>query len=176
MAKKNDLVNVQQSQHDRRAELAKWRAGRTHEMELPSGLKVMVADVTITDLMLSGNLPPALLAMAEKAEKSGQQEIDLGMISKNAPEFAALLDALTLLAVKDPPIAKQADEDHLGLDELPGDDKFAIFQFINRETAAVQPFRDEGQPAEVGRAGAQVLDETQPDPAVAERLDRVAGG
>lgn len=176
MTKKTDLPQVVQSQHDRRAELAKWRAGRTHELTLPSGLTVMVADVTVTDLMFTGKLPPALLAMAEKAEKAGEQELDLQAISKNAPEFAQLMDAICTIAVKDPPIAEHGDDEHLGLDEIPGDDKMAIFNWINRETAAVQPFRDEGQPAEAGRAGAQVLDETQPDPAVAERLDRVAGG
>jgi hypothetical protein len=174
MPKKNDLEHVAQSQNDRRAELANWRAGRMHELTLPSGLKVMVADVTITDLIFTGKLPPSILALGEEAARNGRQELDLNAISQNAAEFGQLMDALMKIAIKDPPIADHGDDEHLGLDELPGDDKMAVFNWINRETAAVQPFRDERQPAQAGRAGKTVLDEAELDPESAYRLDRLA--
>jgi len=169
-------TKIEQSRMDRRKNLADWRAGRTHEMELPSGLKVMVADVTITDILFSGKLPPAIAPVIEKMAQDGRDDIDLKEIFENSPEFAEMINILVRLALVYPQIAERPDEDHITMNELNGDDRMAIFNWVNRETAAVQPFRDEGQPAEAGRAGAQVLDETQPDPAVAERLDRVAGG
>ena len=173
---KSKVKGLEQSQRDRREDLAKWRAGRTHELALPSGLTVMVADVTIADLMFTGSLPPAILALGEEAAKSGKQELNLQAISKNAAEFGQLINALVKIAVKEPPIADMRDEDHVTLDEFSGDDKMAIFQWVNRETAAVQPFRNAGQPAEAGRVGQTVLDETQLDPAVTDRLDRLADG
>lgn len=165
---------VEQSQQARRADLANWRAGRLHDLTLPSGLQVKVTDVTMTDLIFTGKLPPALMAMAEKAAQDGAQEMDLSAISQNAAEFGQLLDALVKLCVKDPPMADHGDDTHLGLDELPGDDKMFIFNWINRETAAVQPFRDEGKPVPPGQRGAQVLNETEFDSALADRLDRLA--
>ncbi len=159
--KKSKVESLKQSQRDRRADLAAWRASRTHELTLPSGLTVMVTDVTITDLLFSGKLPPAIMVMAEQEAKNGKQTLDLEAISQNAPEFAELVNAVVRIAVKEPLIADQSDDDHITLDELNGDDRLIIFQFINRETAAVQPFRDEKSPVQDGRAGAQVLEETQ---------------
>ena len=177
MPKKNNIGRVGQSQRDRREDLAKWRAGRTHELALPSGLTVMVADVTITDLAFSGmDLPPSILAFAEDAAKSGASKIDIKELLKDAKEFKQFMDLMVKVALKEPQIADVSDADHITLDELNGDDKMAIFNWINRETAAVKPFRDAGQPAEAGRVGQTVLDETQLDPAIADRLDRLAGG
>lgn len=158
---KKDLQAVGQSQQDRRANLARWRSGRTHELNLPSGLTVQVSDVTMTDLLFTGKLPPALLTMAEEAQKQGSAEMDLKAISENAAEYSALIDALVQVCVKEPPIAEHGDEEHLGLDEIPGDDKMFIFNWINRESAAVQPFRDEGKPVPPGSGGATVFDETK---------------
>jgi hypothetical protein len=143
------------------AKLAMWRAGRVHELSLPSGLVVQVTDVTMTDLLFTGKLPPALVTMAEQSAKGGKAEMDLQSISQNAGEFGQLLDALVMICVKDPPMAAHGDAEHLGIDEIPGDDKMFIFNWINRESAAVQPFRDEGTPVPVGLAGKTVLDETQ---------------
>jgi hypothetical protein len=176
MSNKNKrfIQPIAQAQRDRREDLAEWRANRLREFSLPSGLKVMVMDVTITDLMFTGNLPPAIMAMAEDAQKNGAQELDLQAISKNAPEFGKLLDTLVMAAVKDPPMAEHGDDEHLGLDELPGDDKMAIFNWVNRETEGMSPFRNEGKPDQAGHRGQTLLDETQPDPATANRLERMA--
>lgn len=161
---KQDSLN--QSNAAKRANLAKWRANRIHEMTLPSGLVVQVADVTMTDLLFTGKLPPALTDIAEKYARDGAQEIDLKNIFQNAPDFIQLMDSLVMICVKEPPIAEHGDEDHLGIDELPGDDKMAIFNFVNHESAEVKPFPNEGKPVPPGRDWSQVLDKTQSDFAV----------
>jgi hypothetical protein len=173
---KDKLQSINQSEAARRTMLAEWRAGRLHELSLPSGLIVKVTDVTMTDLVFTGKLPPALMVMAEKSAEGGAQEMDLKAISENAEEFGQLIDALVKLCMKEPAIAEKSDEDHITLDEMPGDDKMFIFNWINRETAAVQPFRDEGKSVSPGQRGKTVLNETKPDPALADRLERVAGG
>ena len=165
-----NLKSIDESQTEKRANLAKWRASRLHKLTLPSGLTVQVVDVTMTDLAMTGKLPPALATMAKQAARNGAQEFDLAKavddldfdeLFKNGPEFMQLMNQMAMMAVKDPPIAEHGDDDHLGLDDLSGDDKLAIFNWINRESAAVQPFRDETKPVSSGPAGKTILDEAQ---------------
>lgn len=162
MNKPDSLI---QSNAAKRANLAKWRANRTHEMTLPSGLVVQVMDVTITDLMFTGKLPPALVDIAEKYAGEGAQEIDLKDIVQKVPDFIQFMDALVTICVKDPPVAEHGDEDHIGIDELTGDDKMAIFNFVNGESAEVKPFHDEGKQVPAGRDWSEVRDTPKPDPA-----------
>jgi hypothetical protein len=166
MNKPEQVISLQQSQAEKRANLAKWRANRFHEMTLPSGLVVKVMDMTMNDLMFTGKLPPAMTDMIEKSIESGEKEIDLKAITQNMPEFAQIIDSLVMICIKDPPISEHGDEDHIGVDELPGGDKMAIFNFINHETAEVKPFHDEGKPVPPGRDWSEVRDKAKPNPAV----------
>lgn len=75
MASKN-LQRLEQSQRAKRRSLAEWRASRLHELDLPSGLSVTVRDVTMTDLLLTGKLPPSFVDLAGNAA-SGEQALDL---------------------------------------------------------------------------------------------------
>lgn len=137
-----NLDRLKQSQQSRREMLAQFRSGRLHELHLPSGLTVWVKDVTMMDLMLTGKLPPSLMDFADDANKQGQAEIDLKKIARNGAEFKSMLDTVVLTCVVEPPITDQADDDHLGLDEINGDDKMAIFNWINREVTELRPFRE----------------------------------
>jgi hypothetical protein len=131
----SDLQSVEQSKTARRENLAKWRANRKHELTLPSGLIVEVRDATMTDLVLAGTLPPALLAEVEKGASGGQA--DLSRLA-GTPDFGKLVNELVKVCVVDPPIADQTDDEHIGLDELTGDDRMAIFTWANREVAAMK--------------------------------------
>lgn len=115
-----------------------------HEFPLPSGLTVTLRDVTMTDLLLTGKLPASFVDMAEDAAKGGASGVDLKELTKNGAEFKAMLDELVRIALVTPLIGEVPDDTHITLDELPTDDKMAIFNFLNREVTALQSFR-EGQ-------------------------------
>jgi hypothetical protein len=121
--------------------LADWRASRVHEMTLPSGLAVKVRDVTMTDLLFTGKLPPAFADMAEKAAKDNNA-VDLKEMFKNAADFAQMLDALVSIALVEPKIGEFADDDTITLGELPNDDKMFIFNWANREVSQLTSFRE----------------------------------
>jgi hypothetical protein len=143
----DQLKRLQQSQQARRETLAQWRSSRLHELELPSGMKVWVKDVSMMDLMLTGKLPENIIEFADEAEKLGKVEIDLKKIVKSGTDFNLMLDTVVLAAVVEPPILEKGDDDHLGLDEINGDDKMAIFNWANREVEQLRPFREgENQP------------------------------
>ena len=122
--------------------LAKWRADRIHELTMPSGLQVKVRDVTMTDLMFTGKLPQVMIDLAQESAEQGKIKLDLKMLTENAQEFRQLVDTLILLCVVEPPIAEQADEEHLSLDEMNGDDRMFIFNWVNREVEQVRSFRE----------------------------------
>ena len=111
--------------------LAKWRADRMHDLTLPSGLQVKVRDVTMTDLMFTGKLPQVMIDLAQESAEQGKIKLDLKMLTENAQEFRQLVDTLILLCVVEPQIAEKADEDHLSLDEMNGDDRMFIFNWVN---------------------------------------------
>lgn len=159
----DQLNNLDKSQKARRKNLANWRASLMHDLILPSGLKVKVRDVTMTDLMLTGKLPDVMLEMAQDASSNGAASVDLKQLTKNAAELALLMDALIKLAVVDPPITDQGDDDHLGLAELNGDDKMFIFNWVNREVEQLRPFREgEAEPVAVVQPGDGLRIEAQP--------------
>lgn len=135
----SELETINQTAQDRRKMIAQWRAGRRHEMTLPSGLPVVLRDATIMDLVISGNVPQTLMEMIVKsAEKDGG--VDLQAFA-GARDFGALVDALVRACLVEPGIAETADDDHITLDELSGADKMEIFNWANREVEQAKPFR-----------------------------------
>lgn len=140
----DDFKKIKQSQKAKALSLADWRASRLHEMQLPSGLPAIVRDVTMTDLLLTGKLPASFVEMADEAAKSGSAGLDLKTLAQNGAEFKLMLDALVTIALVTPEIGTVADGSHITLEELPNDDKMAIFNHVNREVTALQSFR-EGQ-------------------------------
>lgn len=141
---KNNIQKLIDSTDAKRMNLAQWRASRLHELNLPSGLTVTVRDVTMTDLLLTGKLPAFFVEMADEAAKGGAAGLDLKQLAQNSEEFKMMLYVLVTLALVSPELATTADDEHITLDELPNDDKMAIFNFVNREVTAMQSFR-EGQ-------------------------------
>lgn len=141
MSSKN-TKSLEQSQAAKRMNLADWRASRLHELTLPSGLTVTVRDVTMTDLLLTGKLPASFVDMASDAAQNGASNFDLKQLAENGAEFKSMLDALVSIALVAPEIGTMADDTHITLDELPNDDKMAIFNHVNREVTALQSFRE----------------------------------
>lgn len=156
----DQFSRLQRSQKSRRETLAQWRASRLHELVLPSGMTVWVRDASMMDLMLSGRLPETVMEFAN--EQQGAAELDLRAIAKSAADFNALLNAAVLACVVEPPVAAQGDDDHLGLDEIGGDDKMAIFNWLNREVSDLHPFREgEGEPVAAVQPGDGLRPETE---------------
>lgn len=159
----DQLDRLKQAQKARREMLAQFRANQVKELKLPSGTVVFVRDVTMTDLMFSGKLPDALIDLLSEASASGKDEVDIKQIARNGQEFKILMDALVRASVVEPPIADIGDDDHLGIDEITGDDKMAIFNWSNREAEKLKPFREgESEPLEVVQHGDGVQLQTEP--------------
>jgi hypothetical protein len=127
---------------DKMTNLSQWRESRIHEMDLPSGLHITLRDVTMTDLMLTGKLPASVVDFANDANKNGASSVNLKEITKNGAEFKSMLDALVEITLVTPLIGNTPDDTHITLDELSGDDKMAIFNFINREVEQIKSFRE----------------------------------
>jgi hypothetical protein len=138
---KPDLNSLKQSQQAKKKSLAEWRAAQLSELSLPSGLVVTLRNVTMTDLALTGKLPPAILDVVEQSNASADG-LDLKAIFKNMADFRMLLDVLVTVAMVSPKIGATADDDHITLEELPNNDKMEIFNWINREVDQLKPFRE----------------------------------
>ena len=151
MSKNNGADHLKQSQHAKRVNLAEWRSRRLHELELPSGLPVMVRDVDMTDLVLTGAIPNTLIELLgdTDTQKLSEEEVGKKMLAENKSDFATLLTVIVKAALVEPAIGDTPDETHIMLDELSFADKMEIFNFINREASAVRPFREgTAEPAE----------------------------
>lgn len=170
----DELKRSQQAQAAKRKNLAEWRASRLHNIDLPSGLPVMIKDLSLQDLvMMDGvEIPNTLLDMMlhnDEKQARGEQdalkdtEVVLQMM-RNKADFNRLLNEMVKACLVEPLIGDQADETHITQDELTFADKLAIFSFLNREVQAVRPFPDEADAATDARAGGSLRSETeQPD-------------
>lgn len=157
-------TRLEQAKLARKETLAKYRMEKVKELPEPlpiSGLRVWVRDVTMMDLVLSGKLPEPLVDVIEQLEKSGVKEFDLKQIARNGKEFAEMVDGLVMIATVEPPIADAPDDDHLGIAELPGEDRMAIYGFLNREVQHIKSFRNEGKPVEAAQPSGDIQPATE---------------
>lgn len=170
----DDLTRVKQSQAAKRKSLAEWRASRQMKIEdMPSGMPgVIVRDVALLDLALSGKLPNTLLDLVLNTE--GNMKLE-EIIPENTSEFGDLLDALLTAALVEPKIGETADDEHITLDEIPGEDKIHIFYLLNREAEVLRPFRgEEGEPAQAASRSQGVRDKAKQPAAPADRIGGLA--
>ena len=158
----DDLGRLNQSQQARRDNLAQWRASKRHEIALPSGLMVVLRDVTMTDLLFTGKLPASMLDMAQSAADNGNSAIDLKSLAGKGNDFKLLMDELVLLCVVEPRIAETPGDEQISVDELSGEDKMFIFNWVNREVEPVRSFREgEDEPVAALQPGNGVRAKTQ---------------
>lgn len=130
----------------KKTNLSAWRASRRHEFDLPSGLHVVLRDVDMTDILLTGNLPASVIGLAQTAASESDEldleKVGLEMMQKNGPDFVALLDGIVKAALLEPEIGETPDDMHITLAELPMGDKSAIMEFVNRGAEKMRPFRE----------------------------------
>lgn len=146
----NEFERLKQSELAKHVNLAEWRAGQFHPLDLPSGLKVIVRDVDMTDLLLTGLMPPSIIDMAEKAAEAEKAEVDLQEIgsqvmSENREDFLSFLNAITRASLAYPAVVDdvaETDDDHIALSEIKMVDKTAIMEWVNRGAEQIRPFRD----------------------------------
>lgn len=173
----DELKRLDQREAARRRNLDEWRKSRLHELRLPSGLEVVVRDVSMTDLMFSGELPAGILAIAEEAGKEGAESIDLQKVARNAADFDKMLNTLVKMALVEPQIGAEADATHILLGELGADDKMAVYNFVNREVTALSSFREEAeQPVAAALRGGGVRAEAEQLPEAGDGDGRLGAG
>lgn len=118
------------------ADLRAWRLAREVDYELPSGLTVRLRRVALLDLVSTGQMPAPLLTLIQDFSASNETAVDMAQL----PQFTEVLNAVTLAAVIEPPIQPIGDEEHLGLNEMPFDDKLEIFNWLNQGAQRLAPF------------------------------------
>jgi hypothetical protein len=135
------LKSMEQAKQARAKTLAAYREKSYHKLELTtSGLTIWVRDASVTDLMLLGKLPQALLSVimkaAENADKDKEKiELDLNQFA-GSPDFGALVNGIVMVCAVEPPVTELSDDDHLAIYEIPSSDRLEIFAWANREVAA----------------------------------------
>lgn len=121
--------------------LSEWRSSRQTEEELPSGLTVLLKKVSLVDLAAEGNIPAPLLGMIEEVSEVPEDAmIDLAEF----PKYAEAINMVAMSVIQEPPIADEPDEEHLGIDELPFEDRIWLFEWASQEAGDLMTFR-EGQ-------------------------------
>jgi hypothetical protein len=146
---------MEQSQKATRTNLAEWWGKQFAELDLPSGLHVVVRDVDIEDLLTSGNLPNTLMEVLPELQDMDEKEAGTRMMSEHPAAFAELLNGIACSCLVEPKIGDVTDGvATIALDDLRGKDKMFLFQWANREAKQVRPFREgEDEPAATAQPG-----------------------
>jgi hypothetical protein len=145
MPRINKSVNaLEQSQKARRTNLAEWWGKQFTELDLPSGLHVVVRDVDIEDLLTSGNLPNTLMEVLPELQGMDEKEAGTKMMQEHPEAFSELLNGIARSCLVEPRIGNETNGiDTISLNDLRGKDKMFLFQWANREAKQVRPFREE---------------------------------
>ena len=114
-------------------DLQQWRARQAgEEWTLPSGLDVKLKKVALVDLAQGGKIPQTLRAPVDEMMKlRGNERVGLEEIAG----FAAVVDLVVSSCLAGP--------DGLTVEELPWDDKMAVFKWANAQADKLVPFRRE---------------------------------
>lgn len=128
--------------------LDQWREklDATEEIQLSTGPAVIRSSVSLLDLAAAGQIPTTLLTELEELGKKAKVDPKKAG-SDGLAKMMPALDALALAAFVDPPLAKEADADHLAVGRIPFADKLIVFQRLNQGVEPLRAFRgEEGQP------------------------------
>lgn len=130
--------------------LAEWRKSRVVDDTLPSGLAVKYKKVSLLDMAAEGLIPETLTKYLENAMSGNQVKFDLKELERLSPA----LNAVAKASLAYPPVADEADDTHLAVNELPIEDRIYLFERVNKEAVKLRPFRGEkGQPGHAAPNG-----------------------
>lgn len=150
MSKSNGgLDSLKQSQAAKRTNLADWWANQRVELDLPSGLHVVVRDVDLEDLIASGNIPNTLISVFPELQGLSEEAAASKMLEEHPQSFAQFLDAIVKYCLIEPKVGEETNgTDTIALKDIRGKDKMFLFNWANREVKQMHPFREgEREPA-----------------------------
>jgi hypothetical protein len=150
---KDNLQRLKQSENAKRSNLADWYANQFIELDMPSGLHVVVRDVDMEDLISNGSLPNSLMSVFPELEGMENKAAGTKIMTEHPESFKQLVDALAACALVDPKIGDKTDPENgiISLSDFRGKDKLFLFNWLNREagSAEMRSFREgEDQPVE----------------------------
>jgi hypothetical protein len=112
------------------------------EVELPSGPVVLLRKVHIVDLVLNGTVPATLVTEAQQYSREGKLDAARLMSDpKEMEKWLGLINPVVMAAFVEPKVGRESSADQLGIEEISGGDKLAVFQWCNEGAAALEPFR-----------------------------------
>lgn len=114
--------------------LAAWRAKQAgEEFTLPSGLDVTLRRASLIDLAQRGAIPETLRPAVDDltARGTGAQKLTVDELG----EFTKVVDVIVAACIVGP--------EGLTVEELPWDDRMAIYQWANESSGKLAPFRSE---------------------------------
>lgn len=152
---KDDLARMKQSQAAKRTNLAEWWANQFTELDLPSGLHVVVRDVDLEDLVATGNIPNGLISVFPELQGMSDEAAATKMLEEHPQSFAELLNQVVKACLVEPEVGMVSDGvSTIALKDIRGKDKMFLFNWANRETKQVLPFREgEGEPVTDSQPG-----------------------
>lgn len=128
--------------------LQEWRQ-RGQTVTLPSGLTVRYVQVTLLDLAMRGDIPAPLAGTVNQL--IGGEEIELGI--EDFTKMSPLINDLVAMALREPLVAAEPDDEHLAVNELPVMDRLYLFNILN-EARDLEPFRPpDAEPVDPAQSG-----------------------
>ena len=112
MPKMSNLDRMKQSQAAKRTNLADWWASQEEELDLPSGLHVVVRDVDLEDLIASGSIPNTLLAVFPELQGLSDEEASKKMLEEHPQSFADFLDLIVMSCLVEPRVGDVTDPEN----------------------------------------------------------------
>ncbi len=126
--------------------LAEWREQQVEAATLPSGLEMSLKRVSLTDLVMNGEIPNTLISVFEEAQQEGDFNPDEFMKSFDFADFSKFTDVYNVVVkacAVEPPVLDEPSDEALGIKEISYEDKKFIFDWANKGVAQLKKFRDE---------------------------------
>lgn len=113
--------------------LQEWRERRSQgeEATLPSGLAVRLRKVNVMDLAEQGKIPQTLQAQVDEVLAGGMGQMSLEKVRK----YGDVVNVVCRAAIVAP--------EGLEVEELPFEDRLAVFTWANQVAGKLQSFRGE---------------------------------
>jgi hypothetical protein len=124
----------------------------------PREISTSIADVTIRpvslqNLIMSGHVPVADVEGLQRVQKANSKRGAGDNIPlSEAIQFAKMINTVVLLAVVDPPLSEDGEGDTFNVNDIPFEDRVAIFNEANGGFEKIRKFRKpEGEPINSSR-------------------------